>query len=185
MAIEAGSEPSGDAEPIELIQGTLIYKDRRDQTGSIMTHGPRHLRSLNKLTALLSQWVVSKPLFLQVQGPIVIGDASEPEPDCCLVRGSPDDFRETIPAAADVLVVCEVAFSSLLSDRRTKQRLYASAKIPIYVIINLQDETVEVLAEPSASDQTYLKQSTFPAAEIVTIEVPQIGSLSFPAQSVI
>jgi hypothetical protein len=174
-----------DAEPIELIQGTMIYKDRRDQTGGIITHGPRHLRSLNKLMAILSQWVASKPLFLQVQGPIVIGETSEPEPDCCLVRGSPDDFAENIPHPADVLAVFEVAFSSLLSDRRTKQRLYASEEIPIYVIVNLQDEMVEVLTEPSAGDQKYLTEFIFRQSETVAIDLSQFGQLSFSVENVI
>ena len=116
---------------IELICGSLIYKDRRDESGGDTTHGPRHLRSLNKLVALLSQWVASRSAFLQVQGPIVVSDTSEPEPDCCLVRGTPDDYANRVPQAADLLAVFEVAYSSLQSDRRTKQRLYASAGIPV------------------------------------------------------
>jgi hypothetical protein len=134
---------------------------------------------------LSDAWVASKPLFLQVQGPIVIGETSEPEPDCCLVRGSPDDFAENIPHPADVLAVFEVAFSSLLSDRRTKQRLYASEEIPIYVIVNLQDEMVEVLTEPSAGDQKYLTEFIFRQSETVAIDLSQFGQLSFSVENVI
>jgi hypothetical protein len=174
-----------DAEPIELIQGSLVYKDRRDQLGGILTHGPRHLRSLNKLTAILSQWVASRSAFLQVQGPIVIGETSEPEPDCCLVRGTPDEFADSIPHASDVIAVFEVAFSSLLSDRRTKQRLYASERIPTYIIVNLQDQLVEVLSDPSTEDQRYLSQSIFGASETVDINIAEFGLLSFIVESLI
>ena len=142
-----------DADPMELIQGALVYKDRRDELGSIMTYGPRHLRALNKLMAVLSQWVAGKSVFLQVQGPTILGESSEPKPDCCLVRGEPDDFSESVPHAADVVAVFEVAYSSLLSDRRTKQRLYASEGIPIYVIVNLQDSVIELLSQPSIDEQ--------------------------------
>ena len=174
-----------DAEPIELIQGALLYKDRRDQLGGIMTHGPRHLRALNKLVAILSQWVASKSVFLQVQGPIVIGETSEPEPDCCLVRGTPDDFAEAGPHAADVLAVFEVAYSSLSSDRRTKQRLYASEGIPIYIIVNLQDTVIEVLSGPSPDDMRYLSQTIYRTSETVGISLGQIGQLSFAVNDVI
>lgn len=174
-----------DGEPIELIQGTLLYKDRRDQTGGIMTHGARHLRVLNKLMALLSQWVASRAVFLQVQGPIVVSETSEPEPDCCLVRGTPDDYAEEVPQAADVLAVFEVAYSSLRSDRRTKQRLYANAGIPCYVILNLQDDVIEVLSEPSMDESRYTVQTEHRQAEIVTLSLGQHGPLSFSANDLL
>ncbi len=170
-----------DGEPIELIEGALIYKDRRDESRGIMTHGARHLRVLNKLMALLSQWVASRAVFLQVQGPIVVSETSEPEPDCCLVRGTPDDYAEEVPQAADVLAVFEVAHSSLRSDRHTKQRLYANAGIPCYVIINLQDNIIEVLTEPSTAESRYVTQSEFRQTETVAIPLGQQGQLSFPA----
>ena len=168
-----------DGESIELIQGALIYKDRRDRSGSIMTHGPQHLRALNKLMSLLSLWVMSKRTFLQVQGPIVVGENSEPEPDCCLIRGTPDDYADRIPGAADVLAVFEVSYSSLLSDRSSKQRLYASARIPIYVIVNLQDGMIEVMTEPCIEDSRYLVQSNYKREETVSIPIDPFGELSF------
>lgn len=174
-----------DGEPIELIEGALIYKDRRDNSGGIMTHGARHLRVLNKLMALLSQWVASRTVFLQVQGPIVVSETSEPEPDCCLVRGTPDDYAEEVPQAADVLAVFEVAYSSLRSDRRTKQRLYANAGIPCYVILNLQDDVIEVLSEPSTDESRYTAQTEYRQAEIVALLLGQHGPLSFSANDLL
>jgi len=174
-----------DGETIELIQGALLYKDRRDQTGGIMTHGPRHLRALNKLMALLSQWVTSRKVFLQVQGPVVVSETSEPEPDCCLVRGTPDDFTNDVPQAADVVAVFEVAYSSLQSDRRTKQRLYASAGISIYVIVNLQDNRIEVLSNPSTVDGKYLSSPEYGPLETVTIELAEHGQLLLSGESLL
>jgi Uma2 family endonuclease len=168
-----------DSDPIELIQGTLLYKDRRDQTGGIMTHGPRHLKTLNKLVALLSKWVASRQAFLQVQGPVVVSQTSEPEPDCCLIRGTPDEFADEVPSAHHLIAVFEVAYSSLPTDRRTKQRLYASAGIPIYVIVNLQDELVEVHSVPSMEGGQYLSRQTFGASDPVAIELEPGEHISF------
>ena len=174
-----------DGEPIELIEGALIYKDRRDESGGIMTHGARHLRVLNKLMALLSQWVASRTVFLQVQGPIVVSDTSEPEPDCCLVRGTPDDYAEEVPQAADVLAVFEVAHSSLRSDRRIKQRLYASAGIPIYVIINLQDEVVEVHQQPDVNEQRYDQRTVIQRNDAVSLPMGDLGLIEWNVEDVL
>ena len=174
-----------DAEPIELIEGSLVYKDRRDQTGEIMTHGPRHLRSLNKLTAILSQWIASKTAFLQVQGPIVVAENSEPEPDCSIVKGTPDDFSEKVPVASDVLAVFEVAYSSLSCDHRTKQRLYADGRIPVYFIINLQDGLVEVFSEPSADNAGYDLQTVFRKSDSASVSIGSLGNLSFDVVRVV
>ena len=172
-----------DGDPIELIQGALLYKNRRDRAGNIKSHGPRHLRTVNKLMAILSQWVASKQMFLQVQGPIVVGETSEPEPDCCLVRGTPDDYADGVPRATNVLAVFEVAFSSLMSDRRTKQRLYASAGIPIYVIINLQDNLIEVFSDPSIAESKYLTQSVHQPSESVSLPIGSDWQLSLSGES--
>lgn len=174
-----------DGEPIELIEGSLIYKDRRDDSGGVMTHGARHLRALNKLMAVLSQWVASRAVFLQVQGPIGLSETSEPEPDCSLIRGTPDDYADTVPQASDVLAVFEVAFSSLRSDRHTKQRIYANAEIPCYVIINLQDKVVEVMTEPSAGESRYTTNTEFRQTDTIVIPLGDEGNLSFTANDLI
>ena len=44
--------------------------------------------------------------------------------------------------------VIEVSDSSLPSDRTTKQRIYASAGIAQYIILNLADRQAEVYEEP-------------------------------------
>lgn len=171
-----------DGQPIELIQGALIYKDRRDNTGGIMTHGRRHLKTLNKLTAVLSRWVAGRAAFLQVQGPITIDGQSEPEPDCCIVIGSPDDFTEAIPNAAAVMAVFEVADSSLRADRGTKQRLYAEGGIPIYVIINLKENVVEVLTEPIPADSTYANRIELRNDQNVELPIGTLGQMSLNGQ---
>lgn len=168
-----------DGEPIELIQGTLIYKDRRDKAGSVMTHGRRHLNTVNRLTALLSRWVADRTVFLQVQGPVTLNMKNEPEPDCSLIIGHLDDFREAIPHAQAVAAVFEVADSSLRLDRRTKQRLYAEAGIPVYVIVNLKDNIVEVHTHPSPSSSQYDSSAEYKKGDFVEIAILDVGPLSF------
>ena len=174
-----------DGEPIELIEGALDYKDRRDESGGIRTHGPRHLMVLNKLMPFLLYWSHGKPCHVQVQGPIVIGGNSEPEPDCCLVRGTPLDYADNVPQASDVFAVFEIAHSSLRSDRQTKQRLYASAGIPIYVIVNLRDNVVEVLQQPVLDEPHYAQRTEFRRGETVSLSLAGLGTIEWNVEEML
>ncbi|MBS0203497.1 MAG: Uma2 family endonuclease [Planctomycetes bacterium] len=174
-----------DGEPIELIQGTLVYKDRRDKTGGIMTHGSRHLKTLNKLTAILSRWIADRSAFLQVQGPVTLNDQCEPEPDCSLIVGKPDDFGDAVPTASSVLVAFEVADSSLRTDRRTKMRLYADASIPTYVIVNLKDNLIEVHTNPSPAGSGYVTRTEYLPGDTLNIMVGTIGVMPLTVNDLI
>ena len=174
--IQNGSLREGDS--IELIEGVPLRKDRRDKTGSVMTHGPRHLRVLKRLTALLMARVDGSRCHVQVQGPIGLTDNSEPEPDCSLIRGTPDDYQECVPQASDALAVFEVADSSLRTDQLTKLRLYAAAQIAPYVIVNLKDNLVEVYQGPIPQEQRFASRQEYRRGEQVTLVIPGIGPLT-------
>jgi Uma2 family endonuclease len=174
-----------DGEPIELIRGTLVYKDRRDKIGGVMTHGSRHLNTLNKLNAILSKWVAGRTAFLQIQGPITLNNESEPEPDCSLIAGNVDDFKDEVPHATSVLAVFEVANSSLRTDRRTKLRLYAEASIPLYFIVNLKDNLIEVHSEPISNESRYGQRVEYVPGETLEVAIGDIGSLSIIVQELL
>ena len=84
-----------------------------------------------------------------------------------------------------MFAVFEVAYSSLLSDRRTKQRLYAGAGIPVYVIVNLQDDLIEVLSEPSTEEARYCFESSLRRSEQVTISLENFVELTFSVDDLI
>ena len=69
-----------------------------------------------------------------------------PEPDLLWVRRR--RYSRKHPEPADVLLLAEVAESSLGEDRGEKRDLYARAMIAEYWIVNLVDNTVEVYREP-------------------------------------
>ena len=83
---------------------------------------------------------------LSVQNPIRLGERDEPQPDLALIR------RGAAPgapfAAADVLLVIEVADSSREYDRETKLRRYAAAGIPEAWLSDLVGGLLERHSEP-------------------------------------
>ena len=143
--IEQGILPEG--EPIELLNGQLVQKDRSAAGEDPMTVGHEHVFVVKRL-AKLDRKFERLGGHIQTQQPISIPPINEPEPDAAIIVGSEEDYRGRLPAAADVLCVIEVADSSLQRDRTQKLRVYAGAGIAKYVIINLFDRAVEVYTDP-------------------------------------
>ena len=123
-------------DPIELLDGLLLVKE------------PQH--SLHRTGVLLVAKAVERAFgegwFVQTQSPIILDDRSEPEPDVCVVRGSPRDYIESHPTRPALIV--EVAQAGLRIARGRKAAAYARARISDYWIVNLIDRMLEVHREP-------------------------------------
>jgi Uma2 family endonuclease len=83
-----------------------------------------------------------------VQDPIQLGENSEPQPDISVLRWRADRYAHAHPTPADVLLVVEVADSTVRRDRKSKLPLYARAGIPEAWLVNIPDRRVELHAEP-------------------------------------
>jgi Uma2 family endonuclease len=102
------------------------------------------------------------------QLPIILNESSAPEPDVVVAIGTPNDIG-THPGPADIELVVEVSDTSLRYDRTTKQRLYASAGIPMYWIVDLRKNTVEVCQNPDSEAGTYQDKSTLTEADVAPV----------------
>ena len=83
------------------------------------------------------------------EGPVNLAGSSVPEPDLLVVRGRLEDFRRQRPGVAEVLLVVEVAESSLAFDQGPVLRAHADNLIPICGIVNIPDARIEVYREPT------------------------------------
>lgn len=159
-----------DGEPVELIEGLLIRKDRSDRGGNLLNHGVRHATGVARGSRMLERATRDLNTHARVQLPVTLSDRDEPEPDYCLVRGMPEDFADAHPAPADLLLVAEVADSSLSYDRTTKCRIYSSAGVAVYWIINLVSDRVEVFSDPHAAAGVYRQHQSCPRG--ATLDIP-------------
>ena len=123
---------------VELIRGAIL---------DMAPTGTPHVLTVMRLTRLFAPLLVARRADVCVQSSIRLDDRSEPEPDLALL--SWDDDRTAHPGPPDVLLVIEVADSTLTFDRATKAPLYAEAGIPEYWIVNLVDRVVEVHRDPA------------------------------------
>jgi Uma2 family endonuclease len=157
--------------PIELIDGLLVQKDRRDKVGAITKVGPRHATTVQKLPRALDGAVAGHPYHARSQQPVTLSGLGEPEPDAALVSGTPDDYAGRHPGPADARLVAEVADSSLAYDRTTKQRVYAVACIPLYWIVNLQDNVIEVYETPLPDHGCYQTRVDYRVGDVIAFRV--------------
>ena len=132
---EAGIFPT--VARLELLEGA-IYE--------MSPIGSRHAACVDFLVALLAN-LAQHRFIVRSQNPVRLDDFSEPQPDVALLRWRDDFYRDAHPQPADVLLVIEVADSTLHSARSYKRPLSAKAGIPEAWLINLPGETIELYAQ--------------------------------------
>jgi Uma2 family endonuclease len=143
---EAGVLPEDSR--IELIAGDIVV---REPIGSY------HAGTVNRLTRLWTS-ILEERAVVQVQNPVELAEVdSEVQPDLTLLRLRADFYSRRHPAAADVLLLIEVADTSLGRDRRVKIPLYARAGIREAWLVDLTGDRVEVHRDPAAGGYGHVR----------------------------
>lgn len=123
---------------VELIGGEIV---------AMTPIGPRHNASVNRANhALVS--IVGDRAIVQVQGSVRLDRFQEPQPDLVLLRPQPDFYASRLPGPSDILLVIEIAESSIDYDREVKARIYAQAGIQEYWLVDLDDRLLSCYADP-------------------------------------
>jgi len=151
-----------DEDPVELLEGVLIYKMPKNPPHSLSTALTRELL----LKILPDGWTVDS------QEPVTLDDG-EPEPDVFVFRGNRREYAERHPGATDVAIIVEVSNSTLDRDRGIKLRSYAHAGIGVYWIINLIDRVVEIYTMPTdeTPEPSYRRRRVFQSTEKLPVEL--------------
>lgn len=135
--IETGIFPEDDR--IELIEGEVV---------KMSPIGHFHAACVLRLTTFFSR-LVGRLAFVSVQNPIRLDDYSKPQPDIALLNPRKDFYAQSPPTPADVLLLVEVADSSVAYDRGVKIPLDARAGIPEVWLVDLPREVIEIYAQPA------------------------------------
>lgn len=126
---------------LELIDGEVFH---------MAPIGSRHASAVRKLGRAF-QVGVGKAAVVSVQNPIRLSDSSEPQPDLALLRWRADDYADAHPRADEVLLVVEVADTTLEFDRDTKLPLYARHEISEVWLVDVVKQEVTRYFEPDRS----------------------------------
>lgn len=131
---------------VELIEGDII---------DMAPPGSPHAAAVHYLNEVLMYAVQGRANVL-VQNPVRLSDFSEPQPDLALLRRRDDFYRERHPRAGDVLLLVEVAATSLKFDRETKLPLYARYGVPEFWLVDLGSRRLSRYRAPQQGSYTRL-----------------------------
>lgn len=123
---------------VELLEGEIV---------KMSPVGSRHVACVNRLNGLLSR-KLGEEVIISIQNPFRLNDYSEPEPDIALLKGRDDFYADALAAPADVLLLVEVANTSIEIDRRVKLPMYARAGISEVWLVNLMEDRIETYTNP-------------------------------------
>lgn len=135
---ESGILEPGDR--LELVAGRIV---------PMAPIGSLHAACVARLTRLLA--ALPDDVILWVQNPVRVDRHTEVVPDVTLLRARDDFYGASHPDPGDVLLLIEVADTTLDFDRRVKVPAYAAAGIPEAWLVNLPSRRIDVFRRPSVA----------------------------------
>jgi Uma2 family endonuclease len=126
---------------VELIDGEIL---------AMTPIGPAHAAAVARATHALMRSVAGRAI-VWTQNPIRVDAFSEPQPDLALLRPRDDFYRTAHPGPADILLVIEIADTSLSYDRQIKAPLYARHGLAEYWLMDVAAGTVTSYASPEGA----------------------------------
>jgi Uma2 family endonuclease len=159
--IESGIFP--DSSRVELLAGILVDK---------MTKNDPHDFTVGQLAERLRA-LLPAGWILREEKSVVLGKRDRPEPDIAVARGQHRDYSHRAPGPADLGMLIEVADTTYAKDRGLKWSRDARAGIPIYWIVNLPLQEVEVYSTVIGSGKTagYRDSSRFRIGDELTVVI--------------
>jgi len=118
---------------------------------------------------------------IQIQSPVEVANPDRKsnflEPDIAVLKENSPDYETRHPQGSELLLIVEVAETSLSRDTTTKRDLYARAGVPEYWVLDLESRRVVVHSAPAEGQYTQiseLKDNESLAFESHSIPVAQL-----------
>jgi len=147
-------------ERVELVNGEII---------DVSPMGSRHAGTLVRIERAVAAAVATRAC-VRPQLPLRLNEDSEPLPDLAVVRPRRDDYTDSHPTAADVLLVVEISESTLRYDRDVKTALYARCGVPEVWIVDLHANRLHAYKSPRGGEY----------ADVQTVELGRLPISALP-----
>jgi Uma2 family endonuclease len=123
---------------VELIDGEIV----------VMTPiGARHAACVTSAARALTR-AAGDDAIVRSQAPVRLDVYYEPEPDVALLRPRDDFYASQHPGSGDILLIVEIADSSIGYDRDVKAPIYALSRIPECWIADLNENMLRRYSSP-------------------------------------
>lgn len=124
----------------ELLDGEVVEK-----LGQNVPH------SIANWKTLLALSLVFGPDYVMMPVSVAMSDEDRPEPDASVTRLPARDYLyRGNPTHADMRLIVEVSDTTLWRDRNTKARIYGSAGVPDYWVLDVNNSRLYVYRQPNA-----------------------------------
>ena len=129
---------------VELIDGEVLL---------MPPMGPRHIGGVARYARIFILRAGNRFTVL-TQSTVRLNEHLALEPDVVLLRFREDDYSLAHAVPEDMLLVVEVADSSLAYDREVKAHIYGRAGVPETWVLNLPEDCIERFTAPGPQGYT-------------------------------
>lgn len=133
---------------VELIEGVIV---------DMAPIGTVHARDVDMISERFTLAVHGKAI-VRTQSAVQLSDDTMPQPDIALLKFREDGYIRKHPAGSDILLVVEVADSSVDYDFGRKLKLYARYGVQEVWVLNVQTDTLHFFR--SRTDVGYREEGT-------------------------
>jgi len=119
---------------VELIEGVLV---------PMSPVGPAHY-SVIYLLELVLRPAVEPQYRVRGESSVQLGDRTQVQPDIAVIKARDDGYRRRLPGPTDIMLLVEVADSTLSRDRRDKVPLYALHGIQEFWLVSVAEKRIEI-----------------------------------------
>jgi len=130
---------------VELLDGEIVWMSPINDP---------HAACGKRLNCLFNRRYADDQALVSVQDPIRIEHYDEPQPDVALLKPRLDFYATARPTPADILLLVEVADTTLRTDLGRKARIYASGGVSEYWVVDLNNRVLYVHRSPSGATYT-------------------------------
>jgi len=149
--VDRGAFDSIGPKKIELVRGELRIMNPA---------GPLHGDYINYLTRWSTNQTNEHDATISVQNGFVCAE-NRPEPDILWLK--PRRYGRTRPTAKDVLLLSEVADSSLTTDLREKADIYAESGVAEYWVVDIPGSRLHMMCDSNGSSYRDIQIAVPPA----------------------
>ncbi|HUG36519.1 MAG TPA: Uma2 family endonuclease [Candidatus Limnocylindrales bacterium] len=161
----------GPDERVELLEGVVV---------PMTPVGDRHVGRVNFLGARLTVALHPRAI-VQVQSAIRLAAHWMPLPDLAVLRHRADYYETGKARAADILLVIEIADTSVARDRDLKLPAYGRAGIPEAWVVDLESQVVLLARDPDADGY----RSLLPLRRGSSVNVPGFPDVTLTVDEIL
>ena len=134
-----------DGKRVELLRGVLLERP---------VSNPPHAEIVMRLFEWLAAGFIAHAYAVRLDSDFVVADSTSiPRPDVAVVEHR--SYMDAHPSQA--LLLIEVSYSTLRTDRDIKAALYAESLVPEYWIVDVDARGIRVFTEPRAGEYRHTR----------------------------